>query len=437
MQKYAEDALVGHLRDRLQKDFYKEKKNQSNAPFSRDLTKDEVEASMKRTMRQSERYRVMKNAGNTPEQIEKAFNTPTDMQIFTWEGLKDTIMTPMDSIRHVKYFLRAGFMSMDARNGHVKAYVGGPDFYNFQYDMVTSGRRQVGSTIKPFLYTLAMEEGRTPCDLEMNSQPHLMDENGIPWTPRNASKARIGEMVTLKWALTTSNNWISAKIMSKLSPYAFVRMLHSFGMRNQLDPVISICLGTPEVSLEEMVTGYSAFPNKGVRVDPLYVTRIEDNNGNVIAEFKPTWHEVFSESTYNKMIPMLKGVVEEGTGTRMKRIYGVTAEMGGKTGTTNNNSDGWFMAFTPSLVSATWVGGEEPSIHFDNMAHGQGASMALPIYGEYITKVYGDSELEYTQDETFELDENFDPCAGQNPYRNYEGAPSGNQPAYIDEGIFD
>ena len=230
----------------------------------------------------------------------------------------------MDSIKHVKYFLRAGFMSMDARNGHVKAYVGGPDFYNFQYDMVTSGRRQVGSTIKPFLYTLAMEEGRTPCDMEINTQPHLMDENGIPWNPRNASKARTGEMVELKWALTTSNNWISAKIMSKLSPHAFVRLLHSFGMRNQLDPVISICLGTPEVSLEEMVTGYSAFPNKGIRVDPLYVTRIEDNNGNVIAEFTPVMHEVFSESTYNKMIPMLKGVVEEGTGTRMRRIYGVT-----------------------------------------------------------------------------------------------------------------
>ncbi len=436
MQKYAEDAVINHLSGTLQPQFFKEKKNQRTAPFSKDLKPEEVEASMRRTMRQSERYIRMKRAGASDEAIVKAFNTPVDMQIFTWEGLKDTIMTPLDSIRHVKYFLRAGFMSMDPRNGHVKAYVGGPDFYNFQYDMVTSGRRQVGSTIKPFLYTLAMEEGRTPCDMELNSQPHLVDENGESWTPRNASKARVGEMVTLQWALTNSNNWISARIMNKLSPYAFVRLLHSFGIRNSIDPVISICLGPSEVSVEEMVTGYSAFPNKGIRVDPLYVTRIEDNNGNILAEFTPAMHEVFSENTYFKMIPMLKGVVDEGTGSRMRRIYGITAEMGGKTGTTNNNSDGWFMAFTPSLVSGTWVGGEERAIRFDNMAQGQGASMALPIYGEYIKKVYEDTSLGYSQEEIFDLEGSIDPCESQKIYEKY---PSLNQPQnqIIDEGIFD
>ena len=438
MQKYAEDAVVDHLSKVLQPQFFKEKKNQKTAPFSRDLTNEEVEASMRRTMRQSERYIRLKRAGATSEQIEKSFNTPVEMQIFTWDGLKDTIMTPMDSIRHVKYYLRAGFMSMDPRNGHVKAYVGGTDFYNFQYDMVTSGRRQVGSTIKPFLYTLAMEEGRTPCDMESNTQPHLMDENGLAWLPRNASKARTGEMVTLQWALTNSNNWISARLMSKLSPYAFVRLLHSFGIRNHIDPVISICLGPSEVSIEEMVTGYSAFPNKGIRVDPLYVTRIEDNNGNIIAEFAPTMHEVFSENTYFKMIPMLKGVVDEGTGSRMRRIYGITAEMGGKTGTTNNNSDGWFMAFTPSLVSGTWVGGEERAIRFDNMAQGQGASMALPIYGEYIKKVYADPTLGYSQEEEFDMTNAVDPCETKKVFEKYPSLQQHNSDApMIDEGIFD
>ncbi|MDO5571989.1 MAG: transglycosylase domain-containing protein [Bacteroidales bacterium] len=412
MQAYAEEALTDHLSKKLQPAFFKEKKGRSYAPFAKALSTEEVEASMKRTMRQSERYIKMKKGGAKDAEILKAFNTPIDMQVFTWSGMKDTIMSPMDSIRYQKYFLRAGFMSMDPINGHVKAYVGGPDISSFQYDMVTSGRRQVGSTIKPFLYTLAMEEGRTPCDLESNTQPSLVDENGTPWIPRNSSKARVGEMVTLRWALANSNNWISARIMDKLSPYAFVRLLHSFGIRNHIDPVISLCLGPSEVSVEEMVTGYTAFANKGLRVDPLYVTRIEDNNGNIIANFTPSMQEVFSESTYNKILPMLRDVIDVGTGGRIRRVYGITAPMGGKTGTTNNNSDGWFMGFTPSLVSGVWVGGEERAIRFDNMAEGQGASMALPIYGEYMKKVYADKTLPYSQTEQFELDEAFDPCQG-------------------------
>lgn len=433
MQKYAEDAVTEHLGQVLQPQFFREKKNKPTAPFSKDLTTDEVEASMKRTMRQSERYLTMKRNGHSEAEILKSFNTPVDMQVFTWSGMKDTIMTPMDSIRYQKYFLRAGFMSMDPKTGFVKAYVGGPDFVNFQYDMVTSGRRQVGSTIKPFLYTLAMEEGRTPCDMESNTQPHLMDENGNPWIPRNASHARVGEMVTLRWGLANSNNWISARLMDKLSPYAFVRLLHSFGIRNHIDPVISLCLGPSEVSVEEMVTAYSAFPNKGIRIDPLYVTRIEDNNGNIIANFTPHMQEVFSESTYFKMLPMLRDVIDGGTGSRVRRIYGITAPMGGKTGTTNNNSDGWFMSFTPSLVSGVWVGGEERAIRFDNMTQGQGASMALPIYGEFMKKVYADPSLPYSQTEEFDMTNATDPCARVNEGEFIETAPK----EVIVDGIFD
>ena len=429
MQQYAEEALTNHLSQVLQPEFFKEKAGRKSGPFSKDLTDEEIEASMNRTMRQSERYIMMKRGGASEAEILKAFNTPTDMQVFTWAGMKDTDMTPMDSIRYQKYFLRAGMMAMDPRTGAVKAYVGGPDFSNFQYDMVTSGRRQVGSTIKPFLYTLAMEEGRTPCDLESNTQPHLVDENGKAWLPRNASHAREGEMVTLRWGLANSNNWISARVMDKLSPYAFVRLLHSFGIRNQIDPVISLCLGPSEVSIEEMVTGYSAFPGKGVRVDPLYVTRIEDNNGNVISEFTPQMHEVFSESTYFKMLPMLRDVIDGGTGGRIRFRYGITAPMGGKTGTTNNNSDGWFMAFTPSLVSGVWVGGEERAIRFDRMAYGQGASMALPIYGEFMKRVFADKSLGYSQEEQFDMTGAIDPCG--------EGNTEQNERTEVVEGIFD
>ncbi len=437
MQQYAEEAVVNHLKNTLQPAFYKEKSRQSTAPFSRDLSSEEVKASMNRTMRQSERYIMMRKNGYEHDEIIKSFHEPREMQIFTWEGMKDTLMTPYDSIRHQKYFLRAGFMSMDPQTGLVKAYVGGPDFANFQYDMATVGRRQVGSTIKPFLYTLAMEEGSTPCDTELNVQPQLVDENGNSWMPRNASDKRVGEEVTLRWGLATSNNWISARIMDRYSPYAFVRLLHSFGIRNHIDPVISICLGPSEVSVEEMVTGYTAFPNKGIRVNPLYVTRIEDNNGNIIAEFSPKMEEVFSESTYFKMLPMLRDVVDQGTGSRIRRIYGITAPMGGKTGTTNDNSDGWFMSFTPDLVSGTWVGGEERAIRFDNMAHGQGASMALPIFGEYIKKVYADETLGYSQETDFDMTNEIDPCRKSRDVLNAEKFQMEAPQQVIDEGVFD
>ena len=412
MQQYAEDAVKEHLGDYLQPIFFKEKEGSKNAPYARSLPEKRVEELLTKAMKQTERYRLMKEAGASEQQIRKAFDTPEEMTVFSWKGDKDTIMTPMDSIRYYKSFLRTGFMSMDPANGHVKAYVGGPNYVYFQYDMVMVGRRQVGSTIKPYLYTLAMENGFSPCDQARHVEQTLIDENGTPWTPRNANDKRYGEMVTLKWGLANSDNWISAYLMGKLNPYDLVRLIHSFGVRNKaIDPVVSLCLGPCEISVGEMVSAYTAFANKGIRVAPLFVTRIEDSDGNVISTFAPQMEEVISASSTYKMLVMLRAVINEGTGGRVRR-YGITADMGGKTGTTNDNSDAWFMGFTPSLVSGCWVGGDERDIHFGRMTYGQGAAAALPIWAMYMKKVYDDPTLGYDQQERFKLPEGFDPCAG-------------------------
>ena len=409
MQQYAEDAVTEHLKE-LQGYFFKEKKGAKKAPYTFRLTQEQVDEILGRAMRLSDRYRIMKKAGATEAEIKKAFDTPEEMSVFSWEGEKDTIMTPMDSIRYYKFFLRAGFMSMDPRSGHVKAYVGGPNYHYFQYDMAMVGRRQVGSTIKPFLYTLAMENGFSPCDEVRHVEYTLIDETGKPWTPRNANKKLIGDMVTVKWGLANSDNWITAYLMSKLNPYNLKRLIHTFGVRNRdIVPSVSLCLGPCEISVGEMVSAYTAFPNKGIRVAPLFVTRIEDNDGNVLATFAPEMQEVISVSSAYKMLVMLRAVVNEGTGGRVRRL-GVKADMGGKTGTTNYNADGWFMGFTPSLVSGCWVGGEDRDIHFDTMLHGQGASMALPIWTKYMVKVLGDKSLGYDENETFQLPEGYDPC---------------------------
>ena len=409
MQQYAEDAVTEHLKE-LQGYFFKEKKGAKKAPYTFRLTQEQVDEILGRAMRLSDRYRLMKKAGATEAEIKKAFDTPEEMSVFSWEGEKDTIMTPMDSIRYYKFFLRAGFMSMDPRSGHVKAYVGGPNYHYFQYDMAMVGRRQVGSTIKPFLYTLAMENGFSPCDEVRHVEYTLIDENGKPWTPRNANKKLIGDMVTVKWGLANSDNWITAYLMSKLNPYNLKRLIHTFGVRNRdIVPSVSLCLGPCEISVGEMVSAYTAFPNKGIRVAPLFVTRIEDNDGNVLATFAPEMQEVISVSRAYKMLVMLRAVVNEGTGGRVRRL-GVKAVMGGMTGTTNYNADGWFMGFTPSLVSGCWVGGEDRDIHFDTMLHGQGASMALPIWTKYMVKVLGDKSLGYDENETFQLPEGYDPC---------------------------
>ncbi|MDL2291544.1 transglycosylase domain-containing protein [Bacteroides sp. OttesenSCG-928-F21] len=411
MQRYAEEAVTEHLGLDLQERFFKEKAKKKTAPYSRHLTEKEVNEILDRSVKQSERYRNMKAAGKSEAEIKTAFNTPEEMTVFSWHGNKDTIMTPMDSIRYYKHFLRTGFMSMDPMTGHVKAYVGGPKYSYFQYDMAMVGRRQIGSTIKPFLYTLAMENGYTPCDEVRKVEITLIQENGEPWTPKNANTERYGEMVSLKWGLSRSDNWISAYLMDKLNPYALARLIRDFGVLNKdIPPVVSLCLGPCEISVGEMVSAYTAFANRGIRVAPLFVTRIEDNAGNVVATFAPEMNEVISVSSSYKMLDMLKAVVNEGTGNRAKRIYGIEAELGGKTGTTNLNADGWFMGFTPSLVSGCWVGGEDRDIHFDTMRDGQGAAMALPIWGLYMQKVLNDKTLGYDPKETFEFPEDYQPC---------------------------
>ena len=411
MQRYAEEAVYGHVARYLQPEFFKENKGKPNAPFTSQLTKKQVNQIMERAVLQSERYRILKANGASDEEIHKSFHTPTDMSIFTYHGDVDTTMTPIDSIRYVKSFLRAGFMSMDPVTGAVKAYVGGLDYTHFMYDMVTGGRRQVGSTIKPFLYSLAMENGFSPCDLALNVQ-HTYMVAGKPWTPRNASHKRAGEMVTLKWGLAQSSNWISAYLMSKLSPQQFVQLLHDYGINNpDIHPSMSLCLGPCEMTVAEMVSAYTTFANHGIRTAPMFVSRIEDNEGNVITNFQPRMNEVISEESANKMLVLLKGVVDGGTAGRLRYKYNFTGEIGGKTGTTNRNSDAWFMGFTPQLVSGCWVGGDDRDIHFDSMRMGQGATMALPIWAYFMKKVYRDKTLPYDPDAKFDLPEGFDGCS--------------------------
>ena len=436
MQQYAEEAVDQHMQ-KLQKEFFREKRRVKGAPYTtnrEELPQAQLDRLIETAIRQSDRYRIMHNAGISKAEIDKAFNTPIEMTLFSYDGAVDTVMTPRDSILYLKHFLRTGMMSMDPRTGHVKAYVGGPDFSHFQYDMVSTGRRQIGSTVKPFLYTYAMEEGFTPCDEMLNDQPTIIDESGRPWSPRNSGSACVGEMVTLRWALTNSNNWISARLMSQLSPQTLVRTMHNFGITNKLDPVMSLCLGPCDVSVKEMVGAYSAFSNRGMRVDPLFVTAIADSNGNIISEFTPTHTEVISETAYWRILSMLLNVVDGGTGNRLRRPpYSLTAQMGGKTGTTNSNSDGWFMGFTPDLVTGTWVGGEERYIHFNSMANGQGAAMALPIYGLYMTRVYADPTLPYSQSSTFTFPEGIDLCE-----REYYGEyTDDSEAAESIQGVFD
>ena len=414
MQRYAEEAVEEHLGGYLQPAFFREKRGSKGAPYSTNRTEiSEIRVNhlIHNAMKQTDRYRTMHAAGMTDEQIKESFNTPREMKLFTYHGAVDTVMTPMDSLIYQKHILRTGFMAMDPQNGHVKAYVGGPDFNYFQYDMVSTGRRQIGSTVKPFLYTYAMEEGYTPCDMFSNTLPPLYDESGRLWQPRS-SRSRVGEMVDLRWALTNSNNWISARLISQLSPGALVRTMQNFGITSPLQPVLSLCLGPVDVSVREMVTAYTAFANHGMKVDPIFVTAITDRNGNIISEFTPRHSEVISEEAYYKILSMMMNVVNSGTGARLRRApYNLTAEMGGKTGTTNFNADGWFMGFTPQLVAGAWVGGEERFIHFNNMGYGQGAAMALPIYGLFMKKVYSDKSLPYSQDERFVFPSDVNLCA--------------------------
>ncbi len=433
MQTYAEEALKEHLANNLQKAFNREKKGRTRAPFSNNITQEQYNSIINKAIRNSDRYRVLKKAGYSKDSIMKSFKTPTQMEIFTWQGDKDTVMTPLDSIKYFKYFLRASLFSIDPHTGYVKAYVGGPNFKYFMYDMATQGKRQVGSTIKPFVYTLAMQEGHTPCDLVPNIPQTFILPDGKTWTPKDEGKRHLGEMVTLKWGLANSNNNITAWVMKQYNPVAVKHMIQELGIKSPMPAVPSLCLGIPDFSLEEMVSAYCTFANKGVHIEPIMITRIEDKYGNVIAQFAPKKKEVISEQTAYLMLNLLQGVVNHGTGLRLRSTYKFTAQIGGKTGTTQNQSDGWFMGVTPNLVSGVWVGGEDRDIHFDGIHLGQGANMALPIWALYMKSVYADKNLNYSEDNQFEEPVNFTislDCDDQNTQNN------NSQQDVDDENIF-
>lgn len=423
LQGYAENALKKHLGEDIQPLFFREKEGRTRAPFTNKISQEQYESIISRAMRNSDRYRNLQRAGMPEDSIKDAFREPVEMEVFSWHGNVDTVMTPLDSIHYYKSFLRGSLLSMDPQSGHVRAYIGGPNYQHFKYDMVSKGKRQVGSTIKPFVYTLAMQEGLTPCDMVPNIPQTFNLLTGQTWTPRNSSSRRNGEMVSLKWGLANSNNNITAWILKQFNPEAVVNIIHDLGIKSPMDPVPSIVLGVPEFGLDEMVSAYCTYANKGVHVEPLMVTRIEDRYGNVVGSFSPRKQEVLSEEAAFLMINLLEGVVNQGTGIRLRSKYQIYSQIGGKTGTTQNHSDGWFMGITPNLVTGIWVGGEDRDIHFDNIGLGQGANMALPIWALYMQEVYENEDLPVTPEDTFEEPVNFNinlECPDENVPANDE-----------------
>ncbi|HRS53828.1 MAG TPA: PBP1A family penicillin-binding protein [Bacteroidales bacterium] len=403
MQKYAEEAVAEHLGKELQNEFYKHWKGFKKAPFDNRLSDDDIQKLLYMSMQRSERYYNLKRQGLPENKIKEIFNTPTPMTVFSWKKEIDTIMSPMDSIKYYKWFLLAGFMAMEPQTGYVKAYVGGINYKYFKYDHVVLAKRQVGSTFKPFVYTIAMQEKEfSPCSKIPNVQVSFDLPNGTKWEPKNSSKYKNGEMVTLKEALANSINWISAFLIKRYSPAAVIKIAKKMGITSHIPEVYSICLGTPEISLYEMVGAMNTYANKGVYIKPMFITKIEDKNGNIIETFVPETHEAMSEETAYLMIELMKGVVESGTGARLRSKYGLTNPIAGKTGTTDNNSDGWFMGITPNLVSGVWVGCEDRSVHFRSTALGQGANMALPIWALFMKKVYADGKLGVKTTDDFE-----------------------------------
>ena len=396
MQSYAEEAVEEHLGKDLQPAFNRHWKGYTNAPFvfKSDDPKAKIDKLMNTAKKRTERYRKLKASGMPADSIDLSFRTPTKMHLFSWEGDLDTVLTPMDSIRYYKSILQSGVLSINPTNGHVKAYVGGLDYRYFKYDHVTQARRQVGSTFKPFVYTLAMQEGNmSPCSKMANVQPIIPLPDGTYWKPRNSNKRFEGQEVTLKWALANSINWISAQLIDKYNPSAVVKMARKMGVKSPIPAVHAIALGTPDLSLYEMVGAMSTYANKGVHFTPIFITHIEDKNGNVLETFLPEANEAMSEETAYLMTSLMKGVVESGTGIRLKYKYGFHNPIAGKTGTTQNQSDGWFMGLTPDLVTGVWVGCEDRSAHFRTITLGQGANMALPIWALFMQKVYDDPEL--------------------------------------------
>jgi penicillin-binding protein 1A len=398
MQEYAEQAVREYLGNELQPSFFKHWKGVPNAPFVfENEPKKEIENLMITAMRRSDRYYRAKTEGKSDAKILEEFKVPVKMKVFSWRGEIDTVMTPMDSIRYYKFFLQAGMMSMDPHTGQVLAYVGGIDYRFFQFDHVKFSKRQVGSTFKPFLYTLAMQEGESPCALYPNVQPVIDLGDGEVWAPDNANEDRRGEQVTLKWALANSNNWVSGQLIRKYSPKAVVALAHKMGVTNDIPEVYSVALGSCDLTLYEMVGAMSVYANKGVFIEPWFITRIEDKNGNILQTYTAKSQEAISEETAFLMIQLMRGVVDAGTSVRLRYKYGLDNPIAGKTGTTQNQSDGWFMGIVPDLVTGVWVGCEDRAAHFRSITLGQGANMALPIWGLYMQKIYADPSLKISK----------------------------------------
>ncbi|MBN1414147.1 MAG: transglycosylase domain-containing protein [Bacteroidales bacterium] len=416
MQQYAEEAVAEHLGEYLQPAFFAEKKGKKTAPFSADLSSAQIQEILWRAIRTSDRGKFLINQGVTRDSIYKVFNTQVAMKVFSWHGDIDTVMTPLDSIRYYKHLLQTGFMAMDPRTGYVKAYVGGIDFNHIKYDHVTQGKRQTGSTFKPFLYILAMQEGFNPCDEVPNSSVVFYDNDSVYSPKSNSRPEDLNQMKTLKWGLATSENNISAFLVSRFKPKPIADIAHKMGIVSYIDPVPSMIYGTSDVSVAEMVSSYATFANKGEHTKPVYVTRIEDKNGNVLSEFRPERMESINEKTAYLMLDLMQGVADFGTAVRLRYRYNFTAQIAAKTGTTQNHSDGWFMGITPKLAGGCWVGAEDRSVHFDMMNMGQGATMALPIWALFMEKVYADSTLGITQEDTFEKPHDMPPMQNCKEY---------------------
>jgi penicillin-binding protein 1A len=397
MQRYAEEAVKEHFSKEIQPAFERELKNRKGNPFC-NLSKDQENRFLDMAMRNSDRYRTLKAEGMDEKEIRADFDKKVKMKVFTWNGAKDTMMTPRDSLLYCKKFLNAGLMSVEPGTGYVRAYVGGINYRFFKYDNVRT-HRQVGSTFKPFVYTMALQDlGMYPCTEVPNSEVCFQVYNQPDWCPKNSSHAREGQMVTLKWALANSINWVSAYLMKQGSPEQVISIARKMGVTSPIDPVPAICVGTPEITVYEMAAAMATFANKGEYVEPIIITRIEDNKGRVLESFTPQRNEALSEVTAYMMIELMKGVVHSGTGARLNYKYHLnqySTAIAGKTGTTQNNSDCWFVGITPKLATAIWTGGELRSIHFRNMTYGQGAAQALPIFGLYMEKIYKDPRIKF------------------------------------------
>lgn len=404
MQRYAEEAVQEQLSKNLQPLFTREMRSRRLPPYPNDIDTTTYNTLMKQARKWSERYRVGRKEGLSEKEIMAQFSKPVKMRVFAWNenGYVDTVMTPNDSIKYCKSILRASFMAIEPSTGEVRAYVGGPSYKYFKYDNVRQGKRQVGSTVKPFLYTLAMQEGMTPCDKVVN-MPQTFKVNDETWTPRSTDRADyIGKTVTLKWGLTHSSNNISAYLMKQFGPAAMAKMMRKMGIKSHFDEVYSLCVGPADLTLCEMVSAFNTFPSKGVYSDPLFVTRIEDNDGNVLAEFANKHTEAISDRTAYLMVNLMEGVIDHGTGVRLRNKYKFNGEIGGKTGTTNDNSDGWFIGYTPKITAGVWVGGEDRMVHFKQLALGSGSNMALPVWGIFMQKCLKDPYLDISELDTFD-----------------------------------